>query len=249
MAEATPSAQLERERSVVEIFDHSLQFMRRHPVLCALLAAVVFVPYVFVELLVTGSGPLARSRGGGPTAEFLFAFLPTTLVYPLISAFQIRAMVIIDGGARAKVTRVLRDGVRVLPVVLAAEIMANLGIIVGLVLLIVPGIVLSLFWAVTAQCAAVEATDWISALRQSGTLVYGNLARVFVVWFVPSLLVALVEGAASTLPLGSRSGAASVALGIVIGVVGASFVALTTTLLYYDLRARAAFNRGARTPR
>ncbi len=40
------------------------------------------------------------------------------------------------------------------------------------------------------------------------------------------------------IPLGSTSGAASVALGIGVYTVTASFAALTLAILYFDLRAR-----------
>jgi hypothetical protein len=238
MGQGEPIA-LEHQRSVVEILRDALRLYRRYPALFAVLAAIVFVPYGLVEVAVTGSGPLAGTHGGGgATVQFLFAFLPTTLVYPLISALDIHALVIIDRGDRPSLGAVLPAGLRVLPVVLAAEIMANLGVIVGLILFIIPGLVLSLRWAVTAQAAAIEPGDWIAALRRSGELASRNYLHVLGAVFVPALVVAALDAGAHALPLGRSSGAPSVAVAIAIGTVGASFVALCTTLLYYDLRAR-----------
>ena len=230
---------LERERSVVEILRDALRLYRRYPLLFAVLAAVVFVPYGVIEALATGSGPAAGTHAGGSASlRFVFAFLPTTLVYPLISAFDIHAMVTIDRGDEPRLAAVLLCGLRVLPVVLAAEIMANLAVIVGLILFIVPGIVLSLRFAVTAQAAAVEPGDWIAALRRSGRLASGNYLHVLGAVFIPALVVAALDAGAHALPLGRASGVPSVAVAIALGTIGASFVALCTTLLYYDLRAR-----------
>jgi hypothetical protein len=48
-----------------------------------------------------------------------------------------------------------------------------------------------------------------------------------------------VTFAAGAIPLGSTSGAASVALGIPARTIAASFMALAVALLYFDLRARS----------
>jgi hypothetical protein len=69
----------------------------------------------------------------------------------------------------------------VLPVVAAAEIVANVGIVAGTYALAIPGIILSVRWSVVAQTAAVEHEGWLPALRrswrltsQSSTSTYGR---------------------------------------------------------------------------
>jgi hypothetical protein len=127
----------------------------------------------------------------------------------------------------------------VLPEVAAAVIAAGLGIGLGL-LLIIPGILLALRWSVVAQVAAVDHEGWLPALKRSGELARGHYWHVAGLILITALLTGGVELAAAAIPLGSTSGAVSVALGILVRTITASFTALTLALLYFDLRARSA---------
>jgi TRAP-type C4-dicarboxylate transport system permease large subunit len=122
--------------------------------------------------------------------------------------------------------------------VAAAEIMASIGIALGFVALIVPGIVLSLRWAVVAQAAALEDNGWLTSLRSSRRLTATHYEHVFTLLLLTSILSFAVLLGARTIPLGSTSSAASVTVGIAVETLIASFTALTLALLYFDLRAR-----------
>jgi hypothetical protein len=111
------------------------------------------------------------------------------LINGLVSALHVHAVADVREGRRPEIVAVARRGVRVLPVVAAATIMSWLGITLGFVLLVVPGVILLFRWAVVA-------------------LDHDALgARPFLV-------------------------------DLVLHVVTASFAALATALLYYDLVAR-----------
>jgi hypothetical protein len=56
-----------------------------------------------------------------------------------------------------------RRGVRVLPVVVAAEIIAGTGTLAGFVILIIPGVILLIRWAVVAPAEAIESVDGATA--------------------------------------------------------------------------------------
>jgi hypothetical protein len=208
----------------------------RHPLLFLFLALVVVGPYDLLILGVTGASPLGQNHTSTSTA-FLLAVLDFALVGPLVSALQVHAIRDIGEGLRPQLVQLLGRGLRVLPVVAAAEIIADIAIGIGLVLLIIPGVILALRFAVVAQAAAVERTDWPGAIRRSGRLVSGNYLRVFglfvIIALVNVLLVDLVGQVA-----GSTATAPQVALGILIGVVTRTFQAMTMAVLYFDLRAR-----------
>jgi hypothetical protein len=116
---------------------------------------------------------------------------------------------------------------------------AKLGIAVGLVAFIAPGIYLMLRWAVVAQSAAVEQEGWLPALRRSGQLTDGNYGHIFVffvylslVTSVPLLLVGLGFGDQPTT-------AVSFLVGLLVQIFALSVGALATALLYFDLRTRS----------
>ena len=72
---------------------------------------------------------------------------------------------------------------------------------------------------------------WLFALLALGVIVPWQLAVLRLISCALVLLVGLA-------PLGDSSGAGSVAAGIALNTVTASFGALTIALLYFDLRAR-----------
>lgn len=228
---------LEQPRSVGEILAATARLYQSYPLLFAILALAVMAPYELAVLAITGYGPLRHSHES-VGISWLLLLLRTSLITPLISALHMHAVVAIGEGRRPRLKAVALRGLQVLPVVMAAEVMANIGIALGFVALIVPGIVLSIGWAVVAQAASLEDGGWRAALGSSRRLTSTGFGHVFALLFLTGALAFVVVLGARTVPLGSTSGVASVAMGIAVDTVIASFAALTLALLYFDLRAR-----------
>jgi hypothetical protein len=160
------------------------------------------------------------------------------LIGPLISALHVHAVSETREGRDPRLGAVARQGLRVLPVVVAASIIAGLGIGLGLLAFVVPGVILGLRWFVVAQAAAIEDEGWLPALRRSAQLTDGHYGHIFIfavyiglITEVPVLLVGLGLGGDSTT-------AASFLVGLPVLVLTRSFSALATAVLYYDLRSR-----------
>ncbi|HEY1457224.1 MAG TPA: hypothetical protein VGF15_01790 [Solirubrobacteraceae bacterium] len=226
---------LDRERSVGEILGSALDLYRAYPLLFLTLAVVVMAPYDLVVLAATGQGPLGQAHERFATA-LLVQILGFSLVGPLISALHVHALVEIGKGSRPRLAAVAVSGLLVLPVVSAAEIVANIGIALGLLALILPGVLLALRWAVVAQVAAVEHEGWIPALRRSGALTAGCYWHILGLSVITGGLAFAIRRVLGAVALGSSS--SSVMLGIALDTILASFTALTLAILYFDLRAR-----------
>jgi hypothetical protein len=161
------------------------------------------------------------------------------LIGPLISALHVHAVLEIRDGGRPQLASVAAKAVAVLPVVIAAVIISTLGIFVGFIAFLVPGILLSLRWAVVAQSATLERGSWTDALRHSADLtrknywhVLGLLVLVGVVsWLVTYGVVRAFDRPSTTV--------ASFVAGTALATVVRSFTALATALLYFDLTARS----------
>jgi hypothetical protein len=246
--EAPDAIDLDQPRSIVDILGAALDLYRRHPWLFAILALGVIAPYDLAVLALTGSGPLQTGSHGNTQGFLLLMLLNLSLVGPLISALHVHAVIRIGEGGRPRVGEVALQGLRVLPVVVAAEVMATLGIALGYLALIVPGILLSLRWSVVAQVAAIEPEGWLPALRRSRWLSSGHYWRIFGLLLLTGLLTAALTRGAAAIPLGSSSDAGPVAVGIAVHTLTASFAALTLALLYFDLRARVAKPSAHSTP-
>ncbi len=239
--EASQIIDLGRERSVGEIFGATLSMYGRYPLLFATLALGVIAPYELARLAATGDGPLGSGGSANAGTLVVFELVYYALVGPLISALHVHAVIEIGAGRRPRIGPVARQGLRVLAVVAAAEIIAGILIALGFLALIVPGIILALRWSVVAQTAAVDHEGWLPALRRSAKLSAGNYWHIFRVIVAVGLLtfvIAAVAGAAT----GGGHGAsvAAVLIGIVVYTLIASFSALTLAVLYFDLRAREA---------
>jgi hypothetical protein len=225
-----------RPRSVLQIIGTALSLYRRYPLLFVVLALVVTAPYELVVLAALGSAPIGGSSNNASTALIL-VLADVALVGPLISALYAHAVISIARNQKPTFVAVATRVARVLPVVVAAQIIAGLGIGVGLLAFIVPGVYLLIRWAVVAQAAALEHPDWIGALRRSGELVRGNYAHVFgVVVLTTAVNLGLSEVAGSV--SGNRTSVGDVIIGIAAGTIIRSFAALTTAILYFDLLAR-----------
>ncbi len=84
------------------------------------------------------------------------------------------------------------------------------GVAIGLVLLVIPGVMLAAVWAVAAPVAAVEQVGPIASLQRSLELTRGNRLRI-VGFFVVATGLALVIGVLASLLLGA-------VIGIVVGI-------------------------------
>jgi hypothetical protein len=235
VAEATRT-DLIAVRSIRAILGATLVLYRDYPWLFALLALAVIAPYELAILAITGYGPLRHAHESFGVSQLL-TLVRASLITPLISALHIHAVVMIGDGQRPRLRLVAVRGLAVLPVVAAAEVMANIGILLGLIVFIIPGVLLSLRWAVVAQAAALENEGWLEALRSSQDLTASHYWYVLRLLFVTGVFVLGLTIGAEALRLGSTSGVASVVVGIAVDTVGASLAALTLALLYFSLRA------------
>jgi hypothetical protein len=224
-------------RSAPRLLVGTFELYRRYPLLFLVLAAGVIVPYELIALAATGTGSFSRTDASAGVQLFLFV-ADWALVTPLVSALHVHAVSEVRHDRQPRIGSVALQGLRVLPIVAAATIVSWLGITVGFFLLIVPGVILWLRWAVVAQAAAIEREGWLPALRRSRRLAdghYGHIAAFLIMVGVIATVPFLLGGAA----FGNHdTGTASFLTGLAIRIVTASFAALAGALLYYDLLVR-----------
>jgi hypothetical protein len=222
-------------RSSPRLIADAFGLYRRYPLLFLALAAGVIMPFTLIEAAATGGAALTgRSTDGA--VELVIPFIYLFVAVPLVSALHIHAVVDIRNGVQPRITEVARRGAAALPVVCAATIMSWLGIFIGLLLFLIPGIYLWVRWFVAAQTAAIEREGWTTALQRSWSLSEGHWVHVFVLLICvgiielgPGLLLHFVLGI---------GGVALFLVGAVLEIFLISLTALAMALLYFDLRAR-----------
>jgi hypothetical protein len=232
------SIDLNRERSTWAILRATGRLYRDYPWLFLLLALAVIAPWDLIKLAITGVGPFGQFRNASFLERQPLDLLNLSLIGPLVSALHIHAVVMIGKGQRPRFGAVARHGVAVLPTVAVAALIAGVWIEVGLLALLVPGLILWVRLSVVAQAAAVEPEGVRPALRRSWHLTSFDQGHILGLLLIVGALVAGSVLGARALGTGSGSSLGVLALGIAINTIVASFTALTTALLYFDLRAR-----------
>ena len=182
------------------------------------------------------------------------AFVTLAGVFWLQGALVIAIQDVRDGRADLSVGETLSRVRPRLNTLGAAGILAAIGIVIGLALLIVPGLVLATWWLLIVPVIMLEGRGVLGAFRRSRELVRGNGWNVFgliVLTFVILFAAGIVVGIA-VFPLDESL--QQFVGNVVSNTLFAPFVALAFTLSYYRLREaregrlEPATGAGATTP-
>ncbi len=134
---------------------------------------------------------------------------------------------------------------RIVPLILA-QLVAMLIIMGGFVLLIVPGIIFMVYYALIAPVAILETSGHAEIRRRSWSLVEGYGVKVFVILFIVVTVVQFAFGSSvgavffvTSIEAESGAGQAlQIALQSITAIVGYPLQTIAATLIYYDLRIR-----------
>jgi hypothetical protein len=234
---------LREARDVGALFRESLRVFLSHAWLFILLSAAVVLP---VELVVEGIGleMLTSSYDESPAlaesvAPAVVGFLVMT---PIITAICIYALHSIAAGAHPSPGQVFVAGFEAFTPLFGAVVLAALGIAIGFLALLLPGVYLAIRWYFVPQAVVIEGARGPAALRRSGQIVEGFWWRTLALVLLANLAIAipaLVLLAPFTAIAASTDEAVWALVGTILATsVTTPFVSLFSTLLYYDLLAR-----------
>lgn len=199
------------------------------------LIGIAFVVYIAIALI---SAALVGILGW--VGALLAAGIGLTGVFLLQGALVKAVEDIRDGRADLSMAETLAAVKEKIPPIAGASILAGIGIAIGLVLLIVPGLFLLTIWVVIVPAIVLENRPVMESFGRSRELVRGNGWNVFGV-IVLSYLILLVVGLVVELVLSPLGSGVRGFLGdLVGGTITAPFIALVYTLLYYRLREAGA---------
>jgi hypothetical protein len=139
-----------------------------------------------------------------------------------------------DGRRDASASQLLRAASPMLGQLILVGILAGVGIVIGLVLFVVPGLFLMTIWAVAAPVVVLERLGATRALARSRELVRGNGWNVFAVIVVMVLLVGVV-GSGIELAADAAGTAAGLVVRVVVGILTAPLSSLAAAVLYFQL--------------
>jgi hypothetical protein len=234
---------LREARDVGALFRESLRVFLSHAWLFILLSAAVVLP---VELVVEGIGleMLTSSYDESPAlaesvAPAVVGFLVMT---PIITAICIYALHSIAAGAHPSPGQVFVAGFEAFTPLFGAVVLAALGIAIGFLALLLPGVYLAIRWYFVPQAVVIEGARGPAALRRSGQIVEGFWWRTLALVLLANLAIA-IPALVLLAPFTAIAASTDEAVWTLVGTILATslttpFVSLFSTLLYYDLLAR-----------
>jgi hypothetical protein len=245
-------------RSIGGVLDDAIRLYRKTLMPCfpLLLIGVVITtaPAVWLTIVMQ---PLAAA--GDPDAVFAVLKSPTVwLVYlAIILAFTVIYGALIQQidamahGQRLSVGEAFAQGLMRLPTLFGVTILLGLMIVVGLFLLIIPGIWLWGVFQLAFVAAVVERTGIFESFGVSRRLISGNWWRAnviifvaFVILFVVMMVIGMIAGVVMVTTGGAEatlSTGAQVIQQIISGVLNLfwlSFYPCVLLSVYYDLKLR-----------
>ncbi len=166
-------------------------------------------------------------------------FLSTLLFWILSTVYQGFVVELVkdiqDGRRDSSIGDLIESVSPVLGPLLLVSLIFGIGVAIGFVLLIIPGLILMTIWAVVAPVTVLERPGVLRAFGRSQDLVRGNgwnvfgvIVLVYIAVVVASLLVGIVAS-----PLGS-GGRALVQWGVNAAI--APITALSASVLYFALK-------------
>ena len=218
-----------------DVLRRSWDLYRTHWRHLVLIAAVVFVPIGAV------SAPLALVGWPGIVGANVLALSALFLV----NGALVRA---VDdartGRPDLSVAETFRQTGPRLLVLAVAGVLAAVGIFIGLLLLVVPGLVLLTWWFVLSPVIVLEDRGILASFGRSRGLVRGHGWPVFGVAIVTLLVELLASIALGALALPLGSGVSSFVQSAVGNTIVTPFVAVAATLTYFQLHDHPAVPGG-----
>jgi hypothetical protein len=221
-----------RPRRATEILDSSFQYYRAHFADLLVLSALLLVPPILIGAFMP------------PAIQVVFQLVFNLMFLVCQGAVAVLVAGAIEQDRSLSAGEVLRRLGDRAGSVIAVSIMCGILIGLGALFLVIPGILIAVWTAVATPVVAIEGLKNSTALSRSRDLVRGHFWHVFGTMALAWIIVfALVFGLA-------------LALGLGLGVVGAPerlvdmlfqlvmvplfpLIAITASLLYYDLRVRS----------
>ena len=217
-----------RRLTVGEVINEAFDLYGRHAATLIWAAVAVFVVAGVIQG-VLGEAESAILRVLGSIVALVASTLFTGFVVSLVADVR-------DGRRDFTVGELLSSATPAIPRLIGNGILLGIAVLIGLVLLIVPGLYLLTIWAVTAPAIVVERRGAIEAFGRSQELVRGQGWPVFGA-IVLAFLILVVFGIAAALIGAAIAGVGgAIALTIVANVLAAPFAALVSSVLFFKLR-------------
>jgi hypothetical protein len=228
-----------REMSFAEVLDTGFKLLRNHFALLVGMAAIVYVPMAVVAATLQDPGaPAPDTLGaigvmvGGFFVGALLTMVGTTIVFAAVT-WSVGQVYL---GRPVSAAEALRHGVQRLLPLFGTSFLSILFVMIGTLMLILPGIYLMLGYLLLWPIMLIEDTFGMRALRRSRELMRGHMGRglgiAVLMWLISVVVTSGLDFAFGAVPL----------LGPLASGIGQAFAgaygSAVLVVLYFDSRCR-----------
>jgi hypothetical protein len=168
-----------------ELLDRSFFLYRKHFLLFVAIAALPHLILLAFQLLGVGLGMQAQ---GAFSARYWMWLFPTFILQWIVTAAAQGATVIavsrVHLDREATISGAFAGVARRIPKLAWIMIVTGIGVFVGSILLLVPGILLALILALVIPIAVLENTGLVNSIARSWVLTQGSWLRIFVIYIL-----------------------------------------------------------------
>jgi hypothetical protein len=209
--------------------------------LALLLSGLPYLIAMMVQPMLVSPDNAVASGLGAAAVILLLTVVPAFVLQGALT----RAAIDDLGGRGVSLPNALQAGIRYILPLLGLAIVVGLGVMVGLILLVVPGIILAICWSVASPSVVVEKAGVFQAMQRSLNLTKGHRWAIFgllmlyavFVWVVAIVILLIFQG--TVMPTPEMSANPNIVMTAVLAVVQAFEVMISTVgiaAIYFELR-------------
>jgi hypothetical protein len=182
-----------RFKGVGDVFGPTLEIYRKNFLLIVILVVVTTLPETLLQY------GLIKMLSYTPSDAFVYAISGSVLIWllmlassALLSCALVYAVMGLQTAGASSAGESLRRGLKALPKVFLIDLMFSVVVVVGYVLLIVPGVILSLMFALVVPVAIAEGRGPVDSFKRSMELTSGYKGLIFLTYFLWTLATAVI---------------------------------------------------------
>jgi hypothetical protein len=231
--------------SISRVISRAFDVVGRNLVTFFLLALIVQIPLSLINYYNVTTTPAGLSQQELLARTFAPQMLVAALIYVVLAvvlqAAILRGAITSLGGKSASLAECLSTGLRTFFPIVGVTILSVLGVALGFILLIVPGIMLLLRWSVAIPVRVMEGPGVLKAMGRSAELTRGHrwaILGVLVAFALISIGLSIVLGLVTA--AAGMAGSAQIVVVVMTAITGMISLVLTSAAsasIYFELRS------------
>lgn len=236
-----------RPLSLGELLDRTFQLYRNHFLLFVGITFVAYLPKFMIEC---GLLLVPKQATGATIFGTLLNLVLSMAAVAAAQAATVTAVSAVYLDQRITVRESYSRIMGMIPRVVLVMIGMGIGIGIGILLVIVPGIIFALMWALTIPIVVLEHADLGEALSRSRELTSGHRLRVLMIFVLFTVLtylvflvlespiIAIIVAKGAKAALGGAMSIATYTLSLISECLVTPLMTIALSLMYYDERVR-----------